>query len=166
MKLSARMQGIDLHTPVIRKIIGRVPHTLLSSSLAKVASMNCMRLILIACAVFLGGCSIAFDRSEPLPNPLPDANQQKAIAAQIMRTVEQMKGAKGVALSEVGANLAQSGPEQWTQCARVEFPSRSLYYTFFVRGEKVIESRSSVLNDGCEARDYRAYALGSSSSVY
>ena len=83
-----------------------------------------------------------------------------------MRTVEQMKGAKGVALSEVGANLAQSGPEQWTQCARVDFPSRSLYYTFFVRGEKVMDSRSSVLNDGCEARDYRPYAHGSSSTVY
>lgn len=128
--------------------------------------MNCIRLCLIACSVSLSGCSIAFDRSEPMPNPIPDAAQQKTIAVQIMRTVEQMKGAKGVALSEVGANLAQSGPEQWTQCARVEFPSRSLYYTFFIRGEKVIESRSAVLNDGCEARDYRPYALGSSSSVY
>lgn len=77
-----------------------------------------------------------------------------------------MKGAKAVALSEVGANLAQSGPEQWTQCARVEFPSRPLYFTFFVRGDKVVDSRPAVLNDGCEARDYRPYALGSASSIY
>ena len=94
------------------------------------------------------------------------ANQQKSISAQILKTVQSMRDAKAVGISDTGPNEAQSGTEQWTTCARVDFQTRSLYYTFFVRGEKVVESRPSVLNDKCETRTFRRAALGSSSSIY
>ena len=77
-----------------------------------------------------------------------------------------MKGAKAVGISDAGPNEAQSGPEQWTTCARVDFPSQLLYYTFFVRSEKVVEWRSAVLNDKCEIRTYRPAPLGSTTSIY
>ena len=137
-----------------------------SLEFTQMMTMNRVRLLLLSGTLFLSGCSFAFDRPEPSSNPLPDSTQQKLIALQIIKTVEKMRDAKGAALSEVGLNRAQSGPEQWTQCARVDFPSRSLYYTFFVRGEKVVDSRSAVIMDGCEARDYRPVALGNSSSIY
>ena len=129
-------------------------------------TMKFIRLCLFCVAVVLGGCSFSFDRSELPANPIPDLNQQKAISLQILKTVQAMRDAKAVGISDAGPNEAQSGPEQWTTCARVDFPTRSLYYTYFVRGEKVTESRPSVINDKCESRTYRPAAFSSSSSIY
>ena len=128
--------------------------------------MKFVRLLLFCVAVVLGGCSFSFDRSELPANPIPDLNQQRSIGLQILKIVQAMKDAKAVGISDTGPNEAQSGPEQWTTCARVDFPTRSLYYTFFVRAEKVVESRPSVINDKCETRTYRPAAFGSSSSIY
>ena len=128
--------------------------------------MNFVRLCLLGFAVVLGGCSFSFDRSEILANPIPDLNQQKSISAQILKTVQAMRDAKAVGISDTGPNEAQSGPEQWTTCARVDFPTRTLYYTFFVRADKVVESRPSVINDKCETRTFRPVALGAASSIY
>ena len=128
--------------------------------------MNFVRLCLLCIGIVLGGCSFSFDRAEPLANPIPDLNQQKSISAQILKTVQSMRDAKAVGISDAGPNEAQSGPEQWTTCARVDFQSRSLYYTFFVRADKVVESRPSVINDKCETRTYRPAVLGSASSIY
>lgn len=128
--------------------------------------MKVIRLCLFCVAFALGGCSFSFDRSEPIVNPIPDLKQQRAISFQVLKIVETMKGAKSVGISDTGPNEAQSGPEQWTTCARVEFPAQPLYYTFFVRSEKVVDWRSAVLNDKCETRTFRPAALGSSSSIY
>ena len=128
--------------------------------------MNFVRVCLLCFAVVLGGCSFSFDRSETLANPIPDLNQQKSIGAQILKTVQAMRDAKAVGISDTGPNEAQSGPEQWTTCARVDFPTRTLYYTFFVRADKVVESRPSVINDKCETRTFRPVALGAASSIY
>ena len=122
--------------------------------------------VLFCVAFVLGACSISFDRSELPPNPIPNGEQQRVLGFQILKIVESMKGAKSVEISDAGPNEAQSGPELWTMCARVAFPSRSLNYTFFVRSEKVVEWRPDVVNDRCESRNYRAAALGSSTSIY
>jgi hypothetical protein len=102
----------------------------------------------------------------PLANPIPDLNQQRSIASQIVQAVQKMRDAKALGISDAGPNEAQSGAEQWTTCARVDFPTRSLYYTFFVRADKVVESRPSVINDKCETRTFRPVALGGASSIY
>jgi hypothetical protein len=128
--------------------------------------MICIRVFLMVCAVLMSGCSFSFDRSETLSKPVIDSAQQKNIELQVLKIVESMKGSTAVALSELGPNQAQSGPAQLTQCARISFPSRSLYYTFFVRLEKVIDWRQAVLNDDCEARIYLPKKLGSTSSIY
>ncbi len=123
-------------------------------------------LFLCCVALVLSGCSIFFEPPDLPPNPIPDLNQQKSIGAQILKTAQTMRDAKSVAISDTGPNEARSGPEQWTTCARIDFPTRSLYYTFFVRGEKVVESRPSVINDRCETRTYRPEASVSGSSIY
>ncbi len=129
-------------------------------------TMKFVRLCLLCVAVVLGGCSIFFEPPEPPSNPIPDLKQQRAIDLQIMKYAGSMKGAKALAISDAGPNEAQSGTEQWTTCARVEFSSQLLYYTFFVRAEKVIETRPAVINDKCETRTYRPAPLGSSLSIY
>jgi hypothetical protein len=126
--------------------------------------MKFARVCLLCAASVLTGCGSFFELPVPLANPIPDLNQQKSISAQILKTVQAIRDAKAVGISDTGPNEAQSGPEQWTTCARVDFPTRSLYYTFFVRAEKVVEFRPSVINDKCETRTYRPTAFGSSSS--
>lgn len=131
-----------------------------------VVVMIWFRIAVALSAAFLSGCSLPFDRSDILPNPMPDANQQKAIDIQIAKNVSGMKGAKGLGISEAGRNAAQSGPEQWTVCARVDFVPKPLYYTYFVRADKVVESRPSVLNDDCESRVFRPARISNTSSIY
>ncbi|MBI3699893.1 MAG: hypothetical protein HY242_05530 [Afipia sp.] len=127
---------------------------------------TCIRVFVIGCAMLVSGCSISFDRSEPISKPVVDPAQQKNIDLQVLKIVETMKGSTAVSLSDIGPNQAQSGPALLAQCARVTFPSRTLYYTFFVRDEKVSDWRPAVLNDDCETRIYLPRKLGSSSSIY
>ncbi len=65
---------------------------------------------------------------------MPDSNYQRSLDAEVLKTVRTMRDAKAVALSDTGPNEAQSGPERWTTCARIEFSTQTSYYTFFVRG--------------------------------
>src|SRR6185312_9509714 len=81
--------------------------------------LHCITPCILVCVAFvLGACSISFDRSELPPNPIPNADQQRALGFQILKIVESMKGAKSVEISDAGPNEAQSGPELWTMCAR------------------------------------------------
>ena len=128
--------------------------------------MKFVHVCLFCAALVLAGCGSFFELPVPLANPIPDLNQQRSIASQIVQTVQKMRDAKTLGISDAGPNEAQSGPEQWTTCARVDFPTRTLYYTFFVRADKVVESRPSVINDKCETRTFRPVALGAASSIY
>lgn len=129
--------------------------------------VNIVRFVLPAVALLLAGCGTAiFDVIEPRANPIPDARQQKLIGLEILKITATMKSVVSVETTEAGPNEALSGIEQWTVCGRVTFPTRTLYYTFFVRAEKVAEWRQAVLNDKCEERIYRSTTVSSSSSVY
>ena len=129
--------------------------------------INIARFVLLGIAVLLAGCSSSlFDIIEQRANPIPDARQQKLIGLEILKITASMKSVVTVETTEVGPNEALSGIEQWTVCARVTFPSRALYYTFFVRSEKVAEWRQAVLNDRCEERSYRPAVFSNTSSIY
>ena len=62
------------------------------------------RMFVIGCAVLVAGCSISFDRSEPLAKPVVDLVQQKNIDLQVLKIVETMKGSTAVSLSNIGPN--------------------------------------------------------------
>ena len=63
-----------------------------------------------------------------------------------------MKAAGLSDISDVGPNEAQSGPENWTVCSRTNFAGEMRYFTFFVRGEKVVTWRPAVINERCGVR--------------
>jgi hypothetical protein len=129
--------------------------------------VNIFRFVLPCIALLLAGCGTAlFDIVEQRVNPIPDARQQKLIGLEILKITASMKSVVTVETTEAGPNEALSGIEQWTVCGRVTFPSRTLYYTFFVRSEKVVEWRQAVLNDKCEERNYRPAIFSNSSSIY
>ena len=129
--------------------------------------VNIVRFVVSAVALLLAGCGTAlFDTIELPVNPIPDARQQKQIGLEILKITASMKSVVSVETTEAGPNEASSGIEQWTVCGRVTFPSRTLFYTFFVRAEKVTEWRQAVLNDKCEGRNYRPAVFSNSSSIY
>ncbi len=65
-----------------------------------------------------------------------------------------MKQAGASEISEIGPNEAQSGPEKWTVCSRATFSGVVQYFTYFVKGETVVNWRPAVINDRCETRSF------------
>jgi hypothetical protein len=89
-------------------------------------------------------------------NPAPDAAQIKTIREEVLRLARSMKFTGALEISPVGPNEARSGPEDWTVCVRETAASgMQRYYLFFVRGAKVLDGRTPVINDRCEPRDYQ-----------
>lgn len=126
------------------------------------AALAIGRLCLVAwVALLLGGCTFFFDvQDSAQSDPAPDAHQQKIIFDGIQRIIATMKDAGAAEVSDVGPNEAQSGPEKWTVCSRINFSGETRYFTFFVKGETVLTWRPSVINDRCEARSFSALVAG------
>lgn len=110
---------------------------------------------LLLAALLLNGCTFFFDvQDSEQPDPAPDSGQRKVILDEVHRITQSMKSAGVSEVSEVGPNEAQSGPEKWTVCSRINFGTEQRYYIFFLKGEKVVNWRPSVINDRCEARHF------------
>lgn len=118
--------------------------------------MVSVRLLQISlAALMLGGCTFFFDVQDSVqPDPVPDSRQQRVVFGQIERTMQSMKLAGNLEISNVGPNEAQSGPEKWTACSRANFGGELRYFTFFLKGETVSNWRPAVINDKCEARSF------------
>lgn len=118
--------------------------------------MTGVRWVLLLPVILLaGGCTFFFEVQESVqPDPAPDPEQKRIIFAEVRRITGAMKAAGSSEISDVGPNEAQSGPENWTVCSRVNFSGEMRYFTFFVRGEKVVTWRPAVINDRCEVRSY------------
>lgn len=88
---------------------------------------------------------------------MPAGEQLKSIREQILQQTKSMRFS-ATEISPIGSNAAQSGPEDWTVCVR-DNPSAGgqRYFMFFVRGSKVIDGRTPVLNDKCETREYQPF---------
>lgn len=117
--------------------------------------------LLLPVVLLVGGCTFFFDIQESVqPDPMPDPEQKRIIFAEVRKVTDLMKAAGPSEISDVGPNEALSGPENWTVCSRTSFAGDVRYFTFFVRGEKVVTWRPAVINDRCEARSYAAAAHG------
>ena len=121
--------------------------------------MTFMRWVLLLPVLLLaGGCTFFFEVQESvLPDPAPDPEQKRIIFTEVRRITGSMKAAGASAISDVGANEAQSGPENWTVCSRTSFAGDIRYFTFFVRGAKVVTWRPAVINDRCEVREFTPF---------
>lgn len=121
--------------------------------------MVAIRLLqLLLAAVLLSGCTFFFDVQDSVhPDPEPDSRQQKVIFDRIKQITQSMKDITRSEVSNVGPNEAQSGPEKWTVCSRGNAGNELRYFTFFLKGETVVNWRSAVINDKCEARTYSAF---------
>lgn len=110
---------------------------------------------LLLAAILLSGCSFFFDvQDSVLPEPKPDSRQQRIIYDAVQRITQTMKQACASEISEIGPNEAQSGPEKWTVCSRATFSGVVQYFTYFVKGETVVNWRPAVINDRCETRSF------------
>lgn len=117
--------------------------------------------LLLPVILLAGGCTFFFDVQESVqPDPAPDPEQQRVIFAEVRKITSAMKAAGPSEISDVGPNEAQSGPENWTVCSRASFAGEMRYFSFFVRGDKVVTWRPAVINDRCEARRYGPMAHG------
>lgn len=113
---------------------------------------------LLPALLLAGGCTFFFEVQESVqPDPAPNPEQKRIIFAEVYKIAGSMKEAGPSAISDVGPNEAQSGPENWTVCSRTSFAGEMRYFTFFVRGEKVVTWRPAVINDRCEARQFMAF---------
>lgn len=113
---------------------------------------------MLLAALLLSGCTFFFDVQDSVqPDPAPDSQQQRVVFAQIQRTMQSMKQAGNVEVSDVGPNEAQSGPEKWTACSRASFGNELRYFTFFLKGETVSNWRPAVINDKCETRSFSPF---------
>lgn len=111
--------------------------------------------LLLPVLLLAGGCTFFFEVQESVqPDPPPNPEQKRIIFAEVRRIAGSMKEAGPSAISDVGPNEAQSGPENWTVCSRISFGEEIRYFTFFVRGERVVTWRPAVINDRCEARAF------------
>lgn len=104
-------------------------------------------------ALLLNGCTFFFDWQDGA-QPAPDARQKRMISDQIYKITETLKLTDGAEITDVGPNEAQSGPEKWTVCLRSEAPTGMRFFTFFLKGEKVVNWRPAVINDRCEERSF------------
>lgn len=121
--------------------------------------MSIRLLQLLLAGWVLAGCTFFFDvqdgaQLDPAP---PDSRQKKVIFHQIYKITESMKLPGASEISDIGANEAQSGPEKWAVCLRSSFPTGTRYFTFFLKGETVVNSRPSVINDRCEGRTFSSF---------
>jgi hypothetical protein len=111
--------------------------------------------LLLPVILLAGGCTFFFEVQESAqPDPAPGPEQQRVIFAEVRKITSEMKAAGPSEISDVGPNEAQSGPENWTVCSRASFAGEMRYFSFFVRGDKVVTWRPAVINDRCEARRY------------
>ncbi len=109
-------------------------------------------------ALMLGGCTFFFDVQDSVhSDPVPDSRQQRVIFGQIQRMMQSMKQTGNSEVSDIGPNEAQSGPEKWTACSRAKFGAELRYFTFFLKGETVTNSRPAVINDKCETRSFAPF---------
>lgn len=114
---------------------------------------------LLLAAILLSGCSFFFDVQDSVqPDPKPDSRQQKIIHDAVQKITQTMKQAGASEISEIGPNEAQSGPEKWTVCTRASFSGSVRYFTYFVKGETIVNWRSAVINDNCEMRKFTPFA--------
>lgn len=103
----------------------------------------------------LNGCTFFFDVQETAqPDSAPDSRQRKLILDQVQKVILSMKQAGASEVSEIGPNEAQSGPDKWTVCSRSDFSGEQRYFTFFLKGETVVNWRPAVINDRCESRKF------------
>jgi len=98
--------------------------------------------LLLPVILLAGGCTFFIEVQESVqPDPAPDPEQKRIILAEVRKITGSMKAAGLSDISDVGPNEAQSGPENWTVCSRTNFAGEMRYFTFFVRGEKVVTRR-------------------------
>lgn len=110
---------------------------------------------LLLAAILLSGCTFFFDVQDSVqPDPKPDSRQQKIIHDAVQKITQTMKQADTSEISEIGPNEAQSGPEKWTVCSRTTFSGAVRYFTYFVKGETIVNWRQAVINDRCETRSF------------
>lgn len=114
---------------------------------------------LLLAAILLSGCSFFFDVQDSVPDPKPDSRQQKIIYDAVQKITQTMKQAGASEVSEIGPNEAQSGPEKWTVCSRATFSGAVRYFTYFVKGEAIVNWRPAVINDRCETRRFALFAV-------
>lgn len=114
---------------------------------------------MLLATLVLGGCTFFFDVQDGAQSDsnLPDAKPKRAMLDQILKITESMKLEGKSEVSDVGANDAQSGPEKWTVCVRFNSPGGARFFTFFLKGETVVNWRSSVINDRCEGRSFSPF---------
>jgi hypothetical protein len=105
--------------------------------------------------VLLNGCSFFLDVQESVqPDLKPDSGQLEIIYDAVHKITRTMNQAGPSDVSGIGPNEAQSGPEKWTVCSRATFRGEVRYFTYFVKGEKVVNWRPAVINDRCETRSF------------
>lgn len=111
--------------------------------------------------LLLGGCTFFFDLQDTVQSdPAPDSKQQRIIFDRVYKIVQSMKDVGTSEISDVGPNEAQSGPEKWTVCSRSNFSGDVRYFTFFLKGESVVNWRPAVINDRCESRSFTSFVPG------
>lgn len=118
--------------------------------------MTVIRLVQLSLVLLsLNGCTFFFDVQETAqPDSAPDSRQRKIIFDQVQKVILSMKQAGASEVSEIGPNEAQSGPDKWTVCSRSDFSGEQRYFTFFLKGETVVNWRPAVINDRCESRRF------------